>query len=291
MSAETENHNIEEQTTCIDWLTVTAKGIEIRRELLESVSWYIADLESAGYEKKGWHFKGYDGVQCGSFRYGSRTDSDIIMLSGAIAQINGLDILKQCPNPTRIDLALTVTLVDPIVDFAKSCYEQLIEEESKKGLRKRKLTLFTNNNGGQTLYIGSRFSDQLGRIYDKGREVSGKGGVEIPMGKIWRAEVEFKSYRAKRVGFGLLESLKENDDIPAMIGATVNKWFLSRGVLLISNAYEDLPYLTEISATITDDEKKIKWLSTQVSPSVQYLISKGKGAEVLAALGLDGLTD
>jgi hypothetical protein len=127
----------------------------------------------------------------------------------------------------------------------------------------------------------------MGRIYDKGREMSGKRNEVIPQGKIWRYEVEFKAYRARRVIKDLKSSGLWGDQLNDAIGSMVVHWFLSRNVSLpFELFYDDLHFSTELSATVTDDQKTLEWLSTQVSPSVKRLLESDKKEEVLVALGL-----
>lgn len=138
-------------------------------------------------------------------------------------------------------------------------------------------------------------SDQMGRIYDKGREQAdrenGQGGTRcevIPQGKIWRYEVEFKAYRAKKVAHYLSEKSGLWPDVNTGIGGMVAHWFLDRDVSLPYELQWDiLGFSAELSATVTDDEKTLNWLSTQVSPSVARLLKSGKRDEILLALGLE----
>ena len=281
---------IETQSACVDWLTVVAREGGMKTDIFISAQLFLSDLKDAGFTARPWGMKGYKGWSCGSVRWGTRETDDILMLSGEYAQVNGLAILQQCPNPSRIDLALTITLATPVREIAWDAYQKNASTLGTPCNKRRKLTFIRNNWGGQTVYIGSRFSDQYGRLYDKGRESSQGQQEGTPEGKIWRYEVEFKGKRAKRIGDQLLASIEQNDNIAGQIGATVDKWFLSRDVEPINNPYVDLPYFTEVSATVSDDDKTIAWISSSVSPSVQRLIDKGKKDAVLDALGLGDLT-
>lgn len=282
---------IENQSTGVDWLTVTANDPPTQRLLFEVASAFLTDLKGEGNTQKVWKFHGYDGYVCAGFRWGARGDGSIVMLSGPMARDNFKAFLQLCPNPTRIDLALTITLAEPLEDVAVRAYEGATTDDDDKKRLTKKFSLIRNNEGGQTCYVGSRVSDQFGRVYDKGRENRESRIAGMPAGKIWRYEVEFKQYRAKRIGKQLLASIEGQDDIHAKIGATIERWFISRDIVCISFAYEHLPYFAEVSADLTDDERSLKWLSTQVSPTIGRLSKHGKKAEVYAALGLAPLTD
>jgi DNA relaxase NicK len=281
-----EVYVIEEQTADVDWLTLTTSDSSIRELLFAASVEFLKDLKGEGYTAKPWGMKGYKGWMCGSFRWGTRDTGDIIMMSGEVARANFGPMLVMCENATRVDLAVTVTVADPVLDLAKQSYEWLTRGSVADGRLTRKFTFVENSDGGQTLYIGSRLSDQFGRLYDKGRESSQGKEEGIPQGKIWRYEVEFKGYRAKRIATQILDNLEVADNIHDFLGATVYKWFLSRRVPLIMDTYKNIPFSTEVSAKLSDDETTLNWLSTQVSPSVRRLIQGGKKSQVLDALGL-----
>lgn len=282
---EMNSLDIEGQTASVDWLTVTARDPG-HQELLVAESRRLLDLlKDAGNVQRPWSFKGYNGWSCASFRYGARDDGMIVMMSGSAADLNWPVMLAWCDNVSRIDLAVTITLAEPEKDVARKAYNFLTLGGARAGNQPRKLSFIENNHGGQTFYLGSRASDQYGRLYDKGREKN--HGADIPQGRIWRYEVEFKQYRAMRVATQLLDAARR-EELPVRdyIAATTYKWYLSRGVKPIWDADEDLAFHMEVYAKLTDDDVSLRWLSTQVSPTVRRLIRVGKGDDVLQALGL-----
>lgn len=287
--AELTETQVLEQLADVDWVTVTSGDGDLRIAMFEEAQRVLPNLKELGFVAKPWSFKGYKGWMCGGFRWGTRDDSDICMLSGEVARMNFGVFLGLCENISRIDLAMTVTLVEPVVDVAFAAYQHLGGPMFGEASCKRKLTYITNTNGGQTLYVGSRASDQYGRLYDKGAEQRDGIEADVALGQIWRYEVEFKKYRAKRIGEQLRKDVQNDCNVHNRIGATVHKWFVARGVPVIASRYEDKPFLTDVSATITDDEKTIQWLSTQVSPSVSRLIKNGKVNDVVVALGISNL--
>jgi len=273
------------QDASIDWLTVTAKDRGVREILYSEASRWFAHAKDEGFAQRPWRFKGYDGWSIRGLRWGDRKDSSIIMLSGIAAQMNYAACLAFAQNITRIDLAVTVTLAEPRENVARKAYDYLTLNGTAKCPNKRRYTYIENSQGGQTFYVGSRTSDQYGRLYDKGREEGEALG--IPKGKIWRYEVEFKAYRAKRVGQQVLAVAKNLESHPNdEIAGTVYKWFLSRGVNPIIKLDKDVAFLTDVSLEVSDDETSLHWLSTQVSPTVVRLCNNGKKDETLRALGL-----
>jgi len=276
------------QTAAVDWLTVTSKGSHQKIKMFDYAREELENLKRQGNVAKPWKFKGYEGWSCASFRWGTREDSDIAMLSGGEAQRGFLSLLEITDHATRVDLAVTVTLAEPLKDIALEAYVKLLKDIESGAVTTRKCSIVQGNDGGQTLYVGSRISDQLGRLYDKGIESIEREQESIPQGKIWRYEVEFKQERARRV-VSQLRKFTPKDKIHEGIGQTVLVWYEVRGITTLMKQADYLPFSTEVSATISDDEKTLRWLSHGVSPAVKRLIARGKGKEVLWALGLEGI--
>jgi DNA relaxase NicK len=135
-------------------------------------------------------------------------------------------------------------------------------------------------NFGKTLYVGSRASDQFGRVYDKAAEQRDPVNIH----RRWRYEVEYKNDYA-REGLDNLLSLDEPTDLPPLIQNTVWFWFDHRG---IPPLFERTSGKTEfeVAAKVTDTSRKLSWLSTQVRPTIQELMRAGLEDEVFRALGI-----
>jgi hypothetical protein len=277
---------INTKAATVDWLTVTCKDPDLQYRVFHEAGRLATIQKERGNVQKPWSFKGYKGWAIEGLRWGAREDSSIVMLSGQAASLNWPTMLAWAGNVTRLDLAVTIDLVTPLKHRASEAYGILTMDgqvEANRG--SRKYSLVVNSAGGETLYVGSRASDQFGRLYDKGREQT--DDLMIPTGKIWRYEVEFKGDRASRVGAQMLESAKR-DEGPATedIGQTVYKWFLSRGIAPIWKPDKGQEYSTEVYAKLSDDDLTLQWLATGVSPSVARLMDNGRGTEVLNALGI-----
>jgi len=277
---------VKQQTQAVDWLTITAKSGGARRGLYELATEQLQTLRELGNNCKPWNFQGYTGLQCRGYRWGTRLDSDILVLSGDQAGEYWHPALALAENVTRVDLAVTVLLRHPETEFAWNIYLAL--QGKVDGRKKcRKFTLVTDNAGGQTLYVGSRSSDQMGRLYDKGRQDLKR--LDLEPGLMWRYEVEFKSSRAKRVAAQLLALPPDGARFGNTVARTVQEWFFTRGVpsLLLTDPGEEIAL--SVGAKVTDDLITLEWLSTQVRPSIARLVGKGKADQVVAALGMGGL--
>src|SRR3989304_5697268 len=188
---------IDTVTSSVDYLTITVSNSDKSVLLMQEAQRLKVDLEECGWKVRKWGMQGYGGYSISGLRWGMRTDGCIMMLSGQDAAINWLPALALAQNVTRLDLAVTVSLADPITDVAKRAYAWVLTDPHSCPGKKRKYSYVENSSGGQTVYIGSRASDQFGRLYDKGCESARDACA--PPGLLWRYEVEFKAYRAKKL--------------------------------------------------------------------------------------------
>jgi hypothetical protein len=281
----------------IDWLTCTTKSEGARRALFSEAQCILEQAKDLGEPPKAWHFKGYQGLSVFGFRWGTRADSDIAMLSAFDARMHWYTFASLAENVSRLDLAVTCELQYPFPNVAGVCYDWIMENLENPELRKRIYSLVRDTNGGQTLYVGSRASDQFGRLYDKARETQSDELND----KLWRYEVEFKGDRAKAVNARLLDRATIPETVrvgvaemclpacptPEIIG-TVYLWFDSRHVhpLFYRTSRR---VATEIEARVTSDELSLLWLAHFVRPTVGRLMRRGREEAVYKALELPNL--
>jgi hypothetical protein len=273
---------LESLSAGVDYLTITVQSEVARRDLYTRA---LDGIETNGGDAtvKPWSFKGYKGLRCEGLSWGTREDSDICMLSGYDAASGWEVFLPVAEGISRVDLQVTTTVANPIPGLTQTYYDWLVE--NKRDLSFRKFVLLTGSDAGSTLYIGSRLSDQFGRIYDKGVE----GQLGTPAGKVWRFEVEFKNARAGRVAEQLRSYVGpervNGNAVRERILSTAKIWFSARECPVLWQA-DAQPMLLDVVARITGDDILLKWLSTQVRPSIGRLTSRGKQNEALEALGL-----
>lgn len=266
-------------TVAVDFLTITASSPERRDALFNRFSRAREALRLMGEAPCDWEFYGYVGLSIGGFRWGTRKDSDILMLSGNDAQSFWRIFAPLSTNCSRIDLAVTARTTRCIPRLLETYIDWLRQTESAT---LRRATWLENGQGGKTLYVNKRTSDQCGRVYDKGAEEKSP----IEMHRKWRFEVEFKGERAK----GVLSKLIAHDvEWPKIIYVVVYEWFDSRGIPPLWNRQHSAVdgIKLESSAIVTSTSQKLHWLQHQVRPTVQKLIYQGMEAEVVKALGID----
>lgn len=275
--------NVQSTFASVDWLTVTAKTQDARDRLLARAQVALTDAQQKRLPVRPWHFKGYHGWMSEHFRTGARADSDIVILSGNACACYWQEFVGLGENVSRIDLAVTTELVKADDRILLGYWDALEDFRANGKPPKFTWTMLYNSKGGQTLYVGSRTSEQMGRIYDKGIESE----ATETAGKIWRYEVEIKKPVAKSVAMALSNVITAEEMGPA-IGGYVYDWFKVRRLKPVFPQADNILVLeTEVKST--SDDARLTWLTTQVRPSVKGLSERGRLPEVLKALELDGL--
>jgi DNA relaxase NicK len=276
---------VHDAVAAVDWMTMTVKAPELRATVLAEIALTVKVEKTQGGIPKSWGFKGYRGLQINGLRWGTRADSDIIVLSGQHAHDLWERFASEMNNCSRLDLAVTCKLNTPVKSLVDVCYKWVTGQGKEDVDSRTRYSTVRNNQGGQTLYVGCRRSDQMGRLYDKGAEQ----GLDT-LGEIWRYEVEFKKARAKKVFDWLIARGDANQSISEPIESTVYDWFDGRGVPPVWKKGDKAINL-EVSAKASDLEKTLTWLSDQVRPTVGRLIELGWADRVYEALGLADIRD
>jgi DNA relaxase NicK len=261
----------------VDWLTMTTDKDKV------GVSWYdmyvkyrakmLLELEKEQPFNNGY----YAGLGIAHMRWGySENIGYILIISGSDAERMWQRLQPVNYRVTRLDLCVDFVLENPSAE-AGTAYQKLIFQESTGN---RRYSLFVNNAGGATCYIGSRHSQQFGRLYDKGIQAkTHKCGLR------WRAEVEYKKPLSGMIAKALAE--EKTEERGGVIIDTVASWFSERGVPLKNVATDNRQLVASVEARITTAEKKMAWLRSQVRPTVVQLVEAGYGKKVLECLMLD----
>ncbi len=185
-------------------------------------------------------------------------------------------VLPIASNISRLDLHFTFVAKCRGDDLVEKAYKD-IKNNGKGHLTSE---VIMNSRGGQTLYLGSRKSDQFGRFYYK----TAQAPLDYPTGT-YRLEVEYKKPRSFAMFSNMLECMKKGTPVPKMIKDTVITWFLARGLKIDYNSGGDV-IPTQVSKTMTSDKKKIRWLRTAVAPSLVDLCGRQEFEKLAPALGL-----
>jgi hypothetical protein len=261
----------------VDWITVTASEDDQRKALF--TRFQVArerQQATVGQIIKPFKWRGYCGLSMSGLRWGTRLDSDILIASGPLANTYWKLFARSATNITRLDLAVTCEVNPPLPKLHETYYNNLGYEGSNWA------KWDNNRKKGKTLYVGSRISDQIGRIYDKGREAD----LTPVSGSIWRYEIEYHREYAQQAINRLLVETCPRLGPGKLITSTVYKWFDYRNIPPIFSLRNTSPPIeVHCHARDEDTERSLTWLRVQVSPTVRRLIG-ARRTDVLDALGL-----
>lgn len=261
----------------VDWLTCTARD-PARSENLRAVAWQLLyEQAGLGSDLKPWSWMGYGGYICGPIAMGERHDGCYCRLSGRCAHDNWRRCAVWADNVSRIDLQCTVRLPDTTNPAALAYAAVQHPDIRRRGRAVTTATHIENTKRGETTYIGSRSSDRMGRLYNKGVE-----SKEEVYRDCWRWEIEYKNRAAPHVSGWL--SLQPDD--ATAVAATVHRAYADWGAPPDWRAGA-LDVSSPPARQQTDDERRLAWLYAQVRPVVAGLTERGRLVEVVRALGLE----
>jgi len=272
---------VSQEATTVDWLTCTTFEARV------GLSWFDIWMEIARKNAlefcKDWSWKGYQGKQTEGARWGEGPYGYIFIVSGYRAHPVWSKIDPTVSRLTRVDLAVTLKLEEAAPGLCKAHFQALDPDE-----RQRKYAYIENSEGGETLYVGRKSSDHYGRVYDKGAE---QGGAP---GGTYRYEVVLK----KPFATSLMKKLKVYSSTARGLELAMDHartflwhWFDNRGVTPVFDRGEKAGFLMETEYALSTPEKRLQWLSHQVSPTVRKLMASGKTEETLRALALEQFLD
>lgn len=216
---------------------------------------------------------GYNGFKCGEVQVAKRDDSCLLRISSLTAWHNWQKAIQLADNVSRIDLQMTYEYSDGARNPIRKAHAAALRH-SKRFKRGPSVTLITGSDGGDTLYLGKRQSDVMGRMYAKGIESKDSYWTNCV-----RYEVEYKGNLAKLVAKSLVVEPRPISRIHGSVGS----FFAKRGV--------SLPV---VSGTLvyrqprcrTDLDERLRWLEKACKPSVALALRCGREVELLRALGV-----
>lgn len=264
----------------VDYLAMT-----VRSTAHEYESWAasardaIGLLAQHGNVPRVGNFRAYDGVWCGGGFVGEKPDEGFLSVPGSWASRVWPQTYHRDAHYSRLDLQVTVRYPDFDKELSKKCYQWANALNEDRPLKqRRKLKLIEDSDGGSTLYIGSRKSLHFCRLYNK-MAASDDPAYE----NCWRFEVELHNDAASNASTYLYEGARSQ---PRACASTVWHYFTERGILAPWARESEENAVLPVKAPRTDIERKLAWLTEQVSPSVALLLEHLPATMVLEALGI-----
>lgn len=258
----------------VDWITCTASTKDAQSALWQVGQRVLNRNESEGEHTSRWHAHGYEGWTNGHVALAGRKDGCILRISGQEASNQWHKAFRAAENCSRLDLAVDCYFDPPMLELSRQIYRDASHVKPVNG-RSPTRSLIVSGDGGSTVYIGARASEQYGRVYDKGIEAK-----MAPAGVWWRWEVEYKGGHSYALG----DVLSRTDDHRVAIVSNVAHWFRTR----TTHSYTSTDGFSSIllSRDPTSVDRALSWLSRGVRPTVQRLIDVVGRDRVLSALGL-----
>jgi len=260
----------------VDWLSASSP----ERNLYD----YANSLHWRTEYRRHWAMLGYAGFETEGVRAGINADgASFVQLSGQYARTNWRSYYQEAANCSRLDIQVTVKTKQYRGDIAERFGTRLhsyqTEVRAKRGpLKMPKPRLINGYGEGDTLYIGSRSSAQMCRIYDKEKE-SRKPEYLC----CWRFEIEFHDELAKMMAATLIGS--EHTEHLA-VRLAVMAWLKNRGLYVTFHSGREGINLPNTYHK-TELEEKLMWLEKQVRPTLQKLLVAGYGLSAINALDLE----
>lgn len=259
----------------VDWISGT-----LGRDEIENQSWLydclhaLEVVQAYGNTYKRRSLLGFDGWESGGCFVGSNETMHYAQFAGKYAD----DAYKMLEHPkvhiSRIDLQITVRYDVELPKEGRFQYASAINHN--KGLpthKQRKIHLFAGSDGGDTVYVGSPSSAARGRIYNKEKQ-SGDTNYK----NAWRFEVVYRNERADSVFRYLFTPHLTPTTI---IYQEVLNFYAERGVNVLDLGMERIGTIETPKQPKTDAARKLRWVKTQVVPTIRKLAELGYAEELM----------
>jgi len=237
---------------------------------------WLLDRSCEGYKVSGWRWNNYNGSQTDGISYGKRDDGWIIRLSGSMAERHWLTVATWAHNISRLDVQTTIHDKEGRDEhaYAGHCCLALDPRVGSGAVTTRYIE---DTPEGSSLYVGSRVSDRMFRLYDKTAESDG----EYPK-RCWRYEIEYKGERALNVARKLSADYHVTQAIFDCLQTAYTSYGLGIPATRPAWLWRDVGIVRK-----SDDERRMLWLRRCIRPCVERLSQVFGVDEVLSALGVE----
>lgn len=265
----------------IDWLSCTLPDGDSNRAIAWDSAVKLQDeLNQQGYAARKCRLQGYDGVMVGKLFVGENDQGLFIRATSSAAMLAYQHLYIPEMHVSRLDIQVTDWNPKGL-EFCGVQAEHQAKARKLAGGRgaNRQIRHIADDEGGYTLYVGSKTSESFMRLYNKGAESKD----EYYTGA-WRYEVELHNELATQTARYLANI---GNAIESSIIVSVRQYVRERGITVYWDQLGGDQVIRPLPYQETDDERSIIWLGKQVKPTVQRLVKAGYLVDILEALGLD----
>jgi hypothetical protein len=266
----------------IDYLTVAAHSPRLARRW-RAHCLNLQQLEAhQGARLTPFHSNQYIGQHCGRVAFGLTHDACLVQLSGEAASDGFGFFWPDHDSITRLDLAVTYRTPADDPEVAARAYVDVVLHRAHNP-RSARPSLLRNGDGGATLYIGSRKSSRLFRLYNKQAECLERkdlAGAER-YDRAWRAEIELHDVDAQAVGMMLAEPGAPGPKVRYYIGH-----YLGQHGIECPYDMSQREALPRGFRRRSDRETRLDWLGRTVRPTIDWLKSSCSEEQLRDILGL-----
>jgi len=268
----------------VDYLRLThaknGESYDVVNRYARAVEQIARRVAPPGTRAEHWNWMGYRGERLHNVAWGQHDAGFIFQATGLAAREASLLELPytNCP---RLDVQATFWLTADDEGLASRVDEVVTRFKSGKKGRPVSNRLVSTHGDGDTAYIGTRGKkSKFLRCYDKWRESKFNEGYR----HAWRYEAELTDQHAVLCKHALEVLPKTSDAVLSVVSG----FFGQRGVALPETGNRTAIDPSALPPDEGSDERRLRWLNTQVRPTLERLISHGVPYwKVLEALGLD----
>ena len=234
---------------------------------------YLNEVKLGNVERA-WGCAGFTGFKCGGIEYGFRDDEVMVRLMSETAAEQWSKVYVWADHVTRLDLQLTYDVGCNPQRIVFKLYRKALQYSLKKHRRLRN-DVILGNDGGATVYYGTRQSTFFGRIYARGPKTKHPDDAH---------HLRFELQINKRLAHRVAKELAFRKESERYLSAQVVQFFRNRGLTIPIAALSVVD--NSLARSRSDCDKRLLWLRRSVYPSCEMLIEKGRLGELVKALGL-----
>jgi len=262
----------------VDWISATLGRDEIDDQVwLADCMHALYGIQMLGNTIKRRSLMGFDGWESAGCFVGSNETMHYAQFAGKYAH----DAYHFVDHPkvhiARIDVQITVQYDIELVKEGRYQYARSVYyNKSLPEHRGRKIHLYAGSDGADTVYLGSPSSDVRGRIYNKAKQSN-----EAAYERSWRYEVVYRNEYAARLFRCIIAADNETNSV---ICQEVVAWYGERGVVVLDVERTGGNPIAPPKQPKSDVERKLRWIKTQVVPTIRKLAEMGYAEELMEVI-------